>query len=153
MEPMKKILTIAVPIVLSAALFSGCYTQLASTRDEEESGYNDNRSYAAQEPYDSTNNDNGNYYDDDYRRSCMGYYYSVPSWQSSWYYDGCIYPTYWSYWDAWWFSAGWAYPAYYYGGYHHPYYGGYGHGYGSYYAHNYSQPAWNSFRWLHTRKF
>ena len=121
-------------MMLSAALFSGCYTQLSSTRDEEENGYNDNRSYAAQESTDSSYNDNGSYYDDDYRRSCLGYYYSVPVWQTSWY----VSPA-WSYWDAWWLSAGWIYPAYYYGGYH-PYYGGNWHGHGGYYGHNYSQP-------------
>ncbi|HVN49325.1 MAG TPA: hypothetical protein VMU30_10970 [Bacteroidota bacterium] len=139
METTKKILMIAVPVVLSAALFSGCYTQLASTQDEEENGYNDNRSYAAQEPFDSTNNDAGNYYDDDYRRSCMGYFYCVPTWQASWYYGGCVYPT-WSYWDAWWMTAGWAYPAYYYYGGYHPYYGGYWHRHNGYYGHYSSQP-------------
>ena len=135
MKPSVKSLAATVPLFALSLLISGCYTQLATTRDEDEGSYTSrpertrlsepvDTSSANQEPvYDNYDQWQGHY------RAGFGYYYP-----SSWYWDFAFSDPY---------NYGWPY----YGGmYGYPYSNGYwgnwryGYGfnpYGYYYGYPY----------------
>ena len=113
-------------VAMIALVLQGCYTQIATTREDEPS-YRQEESYSQQNDT-TAYNDNENWSAHPY----IGFSYYYPSWRSNWAWDyGCVYPTYgdsW-YWNSWYWS-----PAFYAGYYYYPHYWGYGNYY-SHYSH------------------
>ena len=131
MKTIRLLLTLPLFLGLMAVLFQGCYTQVASMK-EDESSYEQEGQNSGQS--DSTAYDNANYDNDDNWQSHnnIGFSYYYPGWRScsAWDY-GCVYPTYWD--PLWWgssFYAGYAYYPHHWGywdsypryGYRHSYY-------------------------------
>lgn len=113
------------PIGMMALLLQGCYTQIATTKEDEPS-YRQEESYSQQN--DSTVNNENDYWP---AHPNIGFSYYYPSWRSYWAWDyGCVYPTYW---DPWYWS-----PAFYAGYYYYPHSWGYGNFY-----HNYDRWGFN----------
>ena len=134
MKTIRLLLTLPLFLGFVVVLFQGCYTQLATTQDQELSYQQEDTSYQQEEqPAHDQSYDSNFYndYDNWHSRSYIGFSYYYPSWRTSWGWDGCIYP---SYWDPWYSPS--YYPAYGYYGYNpywysYPAYGYYSnhHGY------------------------
>ncbi|MGD0590931.1 MAG: hypothetical protein ABSA44_09045 [Bacteroidota bacterium] len=113
MKTIRLLFTLPLFLGLMAVLFQGCYTQVATMKEDEPSyeqeGQNSVRTDSAS--YDNANYDN----DDNWQpHNYLGFSYYYPGWCSYWAGDyGCIYPTYWD--PLWWgpaFYAGYAYYPY-----------------------------------------
>jgi hypothetical protein len=134
MKPSIRLLATAISLFALSLLMSGCYTQLATTQDE------DQNSYAARpertrlsEPQDTTARDQEPYYDDyDQFHSRVGFGYYYPSslywdiqfsdpYSFGWPSYGWMspYSNYYGYWNR------WSYYGYGYGYYPYGYYSGY----------------------------
>lgn len=125
----KKIMSVLMSLVI-AVLLGGCYTQLATTDEEENYSYkNESRASSSQ---------NYSWYDTYPSASYWGFQYYYPSWYSFWYYDR-YYPYPLGWYDPWYGPALIVYPApyWYYHYYYYPHYwydyhwGWYGGSYGS----------------------
>ena len=125
-----KLFTFPLFLGLMTVLFQGCYTQIA-TMKEDESSYEQEGQNSGQS--DSTAYDNANYDNDDnwQPHNYLGFSYYYPGWSSYWASDyGCVYPTYWD--PLWWG------PAFYAGYGYYPHHWGFGVSYSRYgYGHSY----------------
>jgi hypothetical protein len=133
MKTIRLLFTLPLFLGLMMVLFQGCYTQVATMKENEPSyeqeGQNSSQS-------DSTAYDNANYDNDDnwQAHNYVGFSYYYPGWRSYWASDyGCVYPTYWD--PLWWG------PAFYAGYGYYPHHWGYWNSYPRYgYGHsNYSR--------------
>jgi hypothetical protein len=146
MKTIRFLLTLPLFLGLSVVLFQGCYTQLATTKDEESSYQQEESSYQEEEQPATNQSYDNNYYNDydDWRsRSYIGFSYYYPSWRTSWGWDGCIYPAYWDPWYSPSFYPYYGYSPYYSSWYSYPTYGYYLTPYG--YNHNTRQYATRNF--------
>jgi hypothetical protein len=130
MKPSRRLLASIIPLFALSIFLSGCYTELATTRDDDQGTYTSKPERArVSEPQDTTATNQDSYYDDydqwhGHNRVGFGYYYPSnwywdfafgdPYYYGSPYYGGMYgYPSYYGYWNRW-----------------NPYYSGYGYGYG-----------------------
>ena len=109
------------PLGMMAILLQGCYTQVATLREEEPS-YRQEEQYSQQNDSTYNNDDNNGYWQP---HNYVGFSYYYPGWcsYSAWDY-GCVYPGYWNPW--YWGSA------FYLGYSNYPHYGGYWNSYSKY---------------------
>jgi len=151
MKRRTEILAILAGATLAALLFAGCYTRVATMRDERDAdrdqysyqGSTNDTGYAGADSGDYASGEQSPYYDDDswnYSHPRVGFSYYYPSYYwpsyafSAAYGDPWYFDSYWAY-DPWWCGTPYvAYPVYrpyhFYGFGYYPYGYGYGYGYG-----------------------
>jgi hypothetical protein len=133
MKTMRLFFKLLLPLGLMAILFQGCYTQVATMKEDRPSYEQEGQNYVQS---DSTAYDNANYDNNDNWQSHndIGFSYYYPGWRSYWSWDyGCVYPTFW---DPWYWGS-----AFYVGYSYYPHHWGYWNSYSGYgYGHsNYSR--------------